>query len=703
MAKPTRRTLAALVGLATVGTAVAVPLNALASANTLGAVIDGCGTRDRITLSGGADTDTYKVLGIDSKGVESEIDEITGNRVWERPDDLRGNITVRVVDQDGLAAKLYKSGTPTGTEMPFTDLTCVSYAEPQFIDNPGKDNDWYVIPSSPGVDYLVGSTPKAAGRYPGSGIVAITARAQPGRTLSTGLDSAATPIPDQPVAFDPFTFSATSTIAVPAAKAPTIISDPDGDAVRIWNIPGVAWTVNGTAVKLSAEPYKDAPTGGKSSVFVAATAADPKSYEFTGTSSWTLAATGTVTIAKDKVPTASDQPGARNDTVTVHAVPGVKWKVNGADVTFPAGATSTQISTAGKGSVTVTAATADPNKYRLTGTTSWPLIFKLGTQITIPESRHPLVNDLSGTANDTVTVYAVDRVTWTVGRTEVTFDKGETSKNVPTGGATRVIVKATVATGSTSGSSGKTGSTADAEISGTDTWELSFNDAVNSTSARPSVAARANEVALTPRTSLVRWAAPTTLKAPATYDVAYRIVNLNSAGRRVATAWKPWLGRTTATSGVFSGLPGGVYEVTVRATGADGTVSAWSGPGRVLVPMDIRRPGGRAGAAWKVTADKRAVSGTMVTTATRGATWAIVTPPTDRIMAWVGTGPTNGYVNVLVDGKLRARVNTWSARPYAKAMLINVPVSWGKHRVAFVNAPYGKRAVTKLDALAYNR
>lgn len=261
-----------------------------------------------------------------------------------------------------------------------------------------------------------------------------------------------------------------------------------------------------------------------------------------------------------------------NDTAVLSQVPGVTWRVGNSDVTFPAGVPVTEVSTGGATSVRIIAM-ASGSTYRTAGITSWNLAFKTGVQLTIPASRTPVAHDAGGTANDSVNVYAVDGIDWTVGRTEVVFDKGQTSKRIPTNGATSVPVTATLSGGSgTSGGSG--GGVGETEISGPDRWELLFNTALRSIAARATVAARATEAGITPRQSVVRWAAPFGIRGPATYDVSFRIVKVTAAGKRVPGAWKPWLGRIQATSGVFTGLPGGVYEVSVRATGADATVSA---------------------------------------------------------------------------------------------------------------------------------
>lgn len=701
MPKPTRRALAVAVSGAVAVGSFGIASTAFAVASATGSVTDSCGTDDTLELSG-AVPGQYTVSFTDSRGIVATRSykfaslPVTISRRAVTPV-LAGPVKLTVTESASGDDVVLTNGLQRGTVLNLTDLKC-AYPQVTYRDQPGVLNDTITIPNTAGVTYLRDGVEIAPGIHKAVGNVVITTRAKDGYVL---VNRNNVPID---YTFD-MTFGGLSTVTIPADRVPRLITDPDGDVVRIYNVAGVVWTVDGKSVQVTGkDSYKEFPVTGKGSVNVIAAPATPDTTSLAGQYEWDFGTARVVTIAKDKVPTASDQAGSKSDAVILSNIPGVKWRVGSKDIAFPAGDPIIEVPTGGATNVRVIALPAS-STYRMSGTSTWNLTFKTGLQVTIPASKLPVANDQSGTANDSVTVFAVDGITWTVGSTEVVFDKGETSKTIPTGGLENVTVTASLATGGTGTGSGKSGlaSTVDTELAGQNSWDMLFNTAVRSISARPSVAARSNEAGITPRQSLVRWATPRGLKAPATYDVAFRIVNVTAAGKRVPGSWKPWLGSTKATSAVFTGLPGGVYEVSVRATGADGTVSAWSAPSRVIVPLDIRRPGGRTGAAWKLAVDKTAASSTLLVTATRGATWATVTPATDRIMAWVGTGPTNGYVNVLVDGKLRARINTWSARPHARQMLVNLPVEWGKHRLAFVNAPVGKRAVTKLDALAYNR
>src|SRR5699024_7869450 len=60
----------------------------------------------------------------------------------------------------------------------------VTPAAPEFTDSGGTDSDTYTIPTTEGVEYLVGGDVVAPGTYPGSGEVVVTARALGGFTLA---------------------------------------------------------------------------------------------------------------------------------------------------------------------------------------------------------------------------------------------------------------------------------------------------------------------------------------------------------------------------------------------------------------------------------------------------------------------------------------------------------------------------------------
>src|SRR5690606_1288214 len=62
----------------------------------------------------------------------------------------------------------------------------VTPAAVTFTERPGTADDTYSVPAVEGVEYLVGGEVVAAGTYPGSGTVTVTARATDGYVLADG-------------------------------------------------------------------------------------------------------------------------------------------------------------------------------------------------------------------------------------------------------------------------------------------------------------------------------------------------------------------------------------------------------------------------------------------------------------------------------------------------------------------------------------
>jgi serine protease len=62
----------------------------------------------------------------------------------------------------------------------------VTPAAVTFVDRDGTAEDSYTVPATEGVEYLVGGKVVAAGTYPGSGTVTVTARAKPDYVLAQG-------------------------------------------------------------------------------------------------------------------------------------------------------------------------------------------------------------------------------------------------------------------------------------------------------------------------------------------------------------------------------------------------------------------------------------------------------------------------------------------------------------------------------------
>ncbi|MDR6638306.1 hypothetical protein J2Y68_001950 [Paenarthrobacter nitroguajacolicus] len=91
-------------------------------------------------------------------------------------------MTARAVTDYVLAAGATASWTGTFKATPFV----VTPAAVVFTDKDGTKDDSYTVPATAGVEYLVGGKVVAAGTYPGSGTVTVTARAVTDYVLAAG-------------------------------------------------------------------------------------------------------------------------------------------------------------------------------------------------------------------------------------------------------------------------------------------------------------------------------------------------------------------------------------------------------------------------------------------------------------------------------------------------------------------------------------
>ncbi|MEV8147999.1 S-layer homology domain-containing protein, partial [Arthrobacter sp. NPDC080073] len=114
-------------------------------------------------------------------------------------------VTARAQTDYVLAAGAPASWTSTFKATPFQ----VTPAAVTFTDKDGTKDDTYTVPATTGVDYLLGGTVVAAGTYPGTGTVAITARAQTDYVLAAGAPASWTS-----------TFKAGSAAYIPPAVSP---------------------------------------------------------------------------------------------------------------------------------------------------------------------------------------------------------------------------------------------------------------------------------------------------------------------------------------------------------------------------------------------------------------------------------------------------------------------------------------------------
>ncbi|MCC2322430.1 fibronectin type III domain-containing protein [Cellulomonas xiejunii] len=253
----------------------------------------------------------------------------------------------------------------------------VSAAAPTQVDVSGTAGDTYTVPASEGITYSVGGTPVAAGTYPGTGTVVVTAQAQAGYAVSG---------PSQ------FTL-VFSDIAQVTATEPTWTDTwgTDEDTYTIPSVTGVRYSVDGDVVAPGTYPA----TG-----TVTVDAAATTGYDLTGATRFTHTFTDIRQVTAVE-PTWTDASGTDEDTYTIPSVTGVQYSVDGEAVapgTYPA-----------TGTVTVDAAAT--TGYGLTGATRFTHTF---TDITHVSALAPTVVDQPGTVLDRVTIPQVTGVAYLV-------------------------------------------------------------------------------------------------------------------------------------------------------------------------------------------------------------------------------------------------------------------------------------------------
>lgn len=152
--------------------------------------------------------------------------------------------------------------------------TPVTPADVTFVDLCGVLNDTYTIPATTGVFYQIAGITVAAGTYPGSGTVVITALADTNYSLTGTINWTHT-----------FTDEACTTPPVtPSAPTGTDLTCDDDGFYTIPSTTGVTYKVNGTVTAAGTYPVITA-----GSITVTAEVVD--GYTLTGTTSWTLAFT----------------------------------------------------------------------------------------------------------------------------------------------------------------------------------------------------------------------------------------------------------------------------------------------------------------------------------------------------------------------------------------------------------------------------
>ncbi|MDR6639831.1 hypothetical protein J2Y68_003497, partial [Paenarthrobacter nitroguajacolicus] len=147
--------------------------------------------------------------------------------------------------------------------------TPVTPAAVTFTDKDGTKDDVYVVPATTGVEYLVGGRVVAAGTYPGSETVTVTARAVTDYVLASGATASWTG-----------TFKSTPFVVTPAA---VLFTDKDGTKDDVYVVPataGVEYLVGGKVVAAGTYP-------GSGTVTVTARAVTDYVLAAGATASWT--------------------------------------------------------------------------------------------------------------------------------------------------------------------------------------------------------------------------------------------------------------------------------------------------------------------------------------------------------------------------------------------------------------------------------
>ncbi|WP_414698815.1 S-layer homology domain-containing protein, partial [Paenarthrobacter nitroguajacolicus] len=256
-----------------------------------------------------------------------------------------------------------------------------------FTDVDGTKDDTYTIPTTAGVEYLVGGNVVAAGTYPGSGTVTVTAKAVTDYVLADG----ATP----EWAHE---FKATPFVVTPA---PVTFTDLDGTKDDTYTIPvtaGIEYQVGGNVVAAGTHP-------GSGTITVTAKAITDYVLAEGATSEWTHEFKATPFVVTPAPVMFADVDGTKNDTYAVPTTAGVEYLVGGNVVaagTHP-----------GSGTVTVTAKPTTDYVLAEGATSEWSHVFKATPFVVTPA---PVTfTDMPGTKNDTYKVPATAGVEYLVG------------------------------------------------------------------------------------------------------------------------------------------------------------------------------------------------------------------------------------------------------------------------------------------------
>ncbi|UKA53452.1 VCBS repeat-containing protein [Arthrobacter sp. FW305-BF8] len=290
----------------------------------------------------------------------------------------------------------YGISSPVAAEFDYQQITShlsplvpfqVTPASAEFVDEDGTAEDTYTVPSTDGVEYLVGDKVVEAGTYPGSGTVTVTVRAKTDYVLKVGA-----------VTEWSATFKATPFEVTPAA---VVFTDKDGTAEDTYTVPvseGVEYLVGDKVVEAGAHP-------GSGTVTVTARAKTDYVLKAGAVTEWSATFKATPFEVVPAAVVFTDKDGTAADTYVVPAVDGVEYLVGGKVVeagTYP-----------GSGTVTVTARAKTDYVLKAGAVTEWSATFKATPFEVVPAA--VVFTDKDGTAADTYAVPAVDGVEYLVG------------------------------------------------------------------------------------------------------------------------------------------------------------------------------------------------------------------------------------------------------------------------------------------------
>ncbi|MCD5343514.1 S-layer homology domain-containing protein [Arthrobacter sp. AK04] len=312
-------------------------------------------------------------------------------------DTREGNALGEGVDLGSLSFSVVE---PTKSVSP----TAVTFSDPD-----GTAHDTYTIPELEGIEYLIGDKVTVAGTYPGSGTIAVTARAKTDYVLTQGASAAWS-----------HEFKATPYQVTPAA---VVFTDKDGTAEDTFTVPvteGVEYLVGETVT--AAGTY---PGSGTIAVAARAKAADYVLAEG-ASAGWAHSFKATPYQVTPAAVVFTDRDGTAEDAYTVPVTEGVEYLVGDrvtAAGTYP-----------GWGTVTVTARAKADYVLADGATTEWSHEFKATPYPVTPDA--VVFTDKDGTAEDTFTVPVTEGVEYLVG------DKLTAAGTYPGSGTVTVTARA---------------------------------------------------------------------------------------------------------------------------------------------------------------------------------------------------------------------------------------------------------------------